>query len=129
QRLAALDRRAERLRQVAAHQYPVERRGDVGARELLVDQRELRARLVGLRADDARRGAIAPRHGFAVLAAVPGDLRGEAGALEPHVAVVEARQQLALLHRVAGAPRRLAHVALEWRSQGTLDLAFDARSR
>src|SRR5690606_11246780 len=104
-------------------------RDDVGARELLVHEVELRLHLRRLRARDARRGAVAPGHRLAVLARVLLELRGEPRALEAQVAVVQPREQLALFHHVARAVAGLEHVALERRGERALDLALEPRAR
>src|SRR6267142_1165094 len=125
--LPALERGAERLREIAAHQDAVEGRRDLGARELLLDQRELRLRLRDLRARDAHLRALLLGHRVTVLLRVLVALRAETRALHLQVAVVEPGEHLAAADRVAGAHGGLAHIALERRGERALDLAFDAR--
>ena len=127
QHLAALDRRAEALRQVAAHDQAVERRHHQGARELLVDQRQLRLALRDLRADHLGLGPLVVGHGLAVLPDVLLALARELDPLELQLAVVEAADDLALVHGVARAQRRLLHVAVDRRGDGALHRALDGR--
>ena len=65
--LAALDRRAERLAEVALHHDAVEGRDQPRALELRVEQIELRLRLIDLGAEEVDLAAVVLGQGLALL--------------------------------------------------------------
>src|SRR2546426_1834993 len=111
--LAALDGRTEGLTQISRHDTAIERRHDPGPGQLVVEQADLRAGLVDLRADDLDRGGVALGERLVTL---PHELLGLAQPLEPlepEFAVVERCEQLVLADHAAGAHRRLLDIAVE----------------
>ena len=101
QRLAALHRGADALAKVAADHQPVERRDEPRARDLLIDELDLRVGLVDLAAHDVDVGRLVAGQRPVVFVLVLLPLNNPTQPLETELAIFEARQFLSGFHQVA----------------------------
>ncbi len=129
QHVAAPDGRTDRAAQVAAHDHAFERRNELRAREEIVEQSDLCARLLDLGERDAGLNPVA-----LAQRAIVGELAllalGDAvQAFEAEVAIVQRRELLILRHDIAGASHRAANESIVRSDDGALHAAFDARIR
>ena len=129
QDLAALHGRIERLAQIAGDDDAIERSDDPCARELLVDECQLRLHFGELRRHDIHVRRLPGGERLLILARHLLPLAGKLRALQLQLAVVERGQQLPGVHEVAGARGRLLDVAVERRDSGALDPRLNHRPR
>lgn len=126
QRLALLDRVADRLRRVDLHHHAVERCLDPGALQALAHLVQRGLGLGQLGAQHGGAGAVVARHRLGQILFLLRLFRRLAHVLDQQVVVVQPRQQVAARDAMAGAHRGLADEAFERGRQHALHLALDA---